>query len=49
MNPILWLENINFTYTNGNSKKEHGNGFALKNISLNVDEKDFISDRKSVV
>lgn len=43
MNPLLRLGNVKFTYSVRNSKSNPGDSFALRNISFNVAEKDFIS------
>ncbi|MBK8552789.1 MAG: ATP-binding cassette domain-containing protein [Ignavibacteria bacterium] len=43
MNPVLVLESINFSYSNGNKSVPDKKGFALKDISFSVEEKDFIS------
>lgn len=43
MNPLLRPDNVNFTYSGRNSKSNPGDNFALRNISFDVEEKDFIS------
>lgn len=40
---MLKLENVNFSYSNGIAARGNENIFALKNISINIDEGDFIS------
>ncbi len=43
MNKLLKIKNLNFLYSEKISRNDNINGFALKNISINVDEQDFIS------
>ncbi|MEO8664729.1 MAG: ABC transporter ATP-binding protein [Ignavibacteria bacterium] len=43
MNPVLKLDDINFSYNEGKKKPAGKNIFELKNISFEVNEADFIS------
>jgi iron complex transport system ATP-binding protein len=43
MSSMLKVENINFSYEDKDNRNDNKTAFALKNISFNVEEKDFIS------